>query len=299
MPRLVYAALILLSLIWGGSFYFIKMLLHDFGPWSIVFLRSTAGLLTIVVMMLALRQPFGFRTIHWVPMAVMAIVNTALPWTLIAFGETKVASGMASILNATTPIWTVVIGMLVFRSKTHKLQWLGLGIATIGLLVVVGLRPGSDTAVNLLGVASLIVATICYAIGSQLSKRLMTGGLSMYQITFGTLLCTSIASGSVAFSTEPFPFVQLAASTNILMTVGLGVFGSGFGYILFYYMIQKGSAEFATMVTYLVPCTALVWGAALLDENMSWNLLVGLFVILAGVFLSGRKTGTGGRRSAT
>jgi drug/metabolite transporter (DMT)-like permease len=288
LPRLVYAALILLSLIWGGSFYFIKMLLHDFGPWSIAFLRSGTGLVVVVIIMLVLRKPFGFRTFPWLPMAAMATINTAIPWAFIALGETRLTSSMASILNATTPAWAIVVGILFFRSVSNRNQWLGLGMATIGLIVLVGITPGSVMSVNMLGFVCLLCASFCYGVGSQLSKRLL-GGYSMYQITFGTLLTCMIVSGTMAFSTETVPLLHLASASVFPMVIGLGVFGSGFAYILFYYMVQKGTAEFATMVTYLVPCTALIWGYTLLNEQISWNLLVGLLIILAGVFLASRK----------
>jgi drug/metabolite transporter (DMT)-like permease len=288
LPRLVYGALILLSLIWGGSFYFIKMLLHDFGPWTIAFLRSGSGLLVVVIIMLVLRKPFGFRTFPWLSMAVMASINTAIPWALIGSGETRLTSSMASILNATTPVWTIVVGMLFFKNKSNRNQWLGLAIATIGLLVLVGITPGSVVSVDMIGTFLLLSAAFCYGIGSQLSKRLL-GGYSMYQITFGTLLTCATVSGTMAFATEPIPLSHLASTSVLPMVIGLGVFGSGFAYILYYYMVQKGSPEFASMVTYLVPCTALIWGYSLLHEKISWNLLAGLLIILGGVFLASRK----------
>ncbi|TJY41805.1 DMT family transporter [Cohnella pontilimi] len=286
MPRLVYGALILLSLIWGGSFYFIKMLLEDFGPWSIAFLRSAAGLAVVVIIMLVLRKPFGFRTVPWIPMAIMATINTAIPWALIGTGETRLTSSIASILNATTPAWTIVVGMLFFKNKSNRNQWLGLALATVGLLVLLGITPGSVGSVNLLGAALLLCASFCYGVGSQLSKRLQ---VSMYQVTFGTLLTCSVVSGIMAFATEQVPLHRLTSVSVYPMVIGLGVFGSGFAYILYYYMVQKGSPEFASMVTYLVPCTALIWGYSLLGEHIGWNLIVGLFIILCGVFLAGRK----------
>jgi drug/metabolite transporter (DMT)-like permease len=288
LPRLVYVALILLSLIWGGSFYFIKILIHDFGPWTISFLRSGCGLIVVSLIMLLLRKPFGFRTITWIPMIVMALINTAVPWSLIAFSETHLTSSMASILNATTPVWTIIVGILLFRQASSKFQWWGVGIATIGVIVLLGIKPGSFISVDRVSLICMLSATFCYAIGSQLSKRLLTG-YSMYQISFGTLLTSVIGSGSMAFSTESISLEHLVSATNIAMIVGLGVFGSGFAYILYYYMVQKGSAEFASMVTYLVPSTALIWGYTLLNEEIKWNMLLGLFIILGGVFLAGRK----------
>ncbi|MFC5650074.1 DMT family transporter [Paenibacillus solisilvae] len=288
MP-LIYAALLLLSLIWGGSFYFIKMLLHDFGPWTIACLRSTCGLIVVLLMMLILKKPFGFRTIPWGGMVVMAAVNTAIPWTLIGFSETRLTSSLASILNATTPVWTIVVGILFFRSKSNLMQWIGLAAATVGLIVLLGVRPGSLISVDHAGFLMMMGSAICYAFGSQLSKRLFGRGCTMYQITYGTLLSSAVLSGVMALTTESISTQDLGSMSNIPMIIGLGVFGSGFAYILFYYMVQRGSPEFASMVTYIVPSTALIWGYTLLDERIKWNMLAGLIIILAGVYIAGRK----------
>lgn len=287
MPRLVYAALIALSLIWGGSFYFIKMLLEDFGPWTIAFLRSTCGLIAVVIIMVMLRKPFAFRTILWVPMAAVALISTAIPWVLIGMSETRLTSSMASILTATTPVWTIVVGILFFRNRSCRNQWIGIGIASLGLLVLLDIQPGVMMAIDMFGFVCMLSAACCYGLGSQLSKRLLSG-FSMYQITFGTLLTSMIGSGIAAFTTESVSVIHIIAPSNIAMIIGLGVFGSGFGYILFYYMVQKGSPEFAQMVTYLVPCTALMWGYTLLEEAIKWTMLEGLAIILAGVFLASR-----------
>ncbi|WP_219835119.1 DMT family transporter [Paenibacillus sp. R14(2021)] len=289
MPRLIYAALIGLSLIWGGSFYFIKVLLHDFGPWSIAFLRSSFGLVIVLLVMLLFKKPFGFRNIPWSAMFIMAVTNTAVPWTLIAFSEQRLTSSMASILNATTPVWTVLVGILFFRGKSGRMQWAGLAIATAGLLILLGVRPGSLLSIDGIGFFGMMGATCCYAVGSQLSKQLSQRGCSMYQITYGTLLSSAVVSGVIACSTESITLAKLTSASNVPMIVGLGMFGSGFAYILFYYMVEKGSAEFASMVTYLVPSTALIWGYTLLHEAIKWNMLAGLVIILAGVFLAGRK----------
>lgn len=285
MPRSLYVVLILLSLIWGGSFFFIKILVHDFGPWTIAFLRSSFGLVTIAAIMLVLRKPFALGKIPWASMAVMALVNTAIPWAIIGFSETSLTSGMASVLNATTPLWTMIVGIIFFQAATNRRQWLGMGVAFLGLLVLCGINPVSFVSVDLTGLACMMAATFCYGLGSQLSKRLLKG-LSMYQITFGTLLCSTLSSGAMAFSVERISFPLIAAPINIAVLIGLGVFGSGIAYILFYFMVQKGSPEFATMVTYLVPASAIIWGYTVLKEELHWSLLTGLALILGGVFLA-------------
>jgi drug/metabolite transporter (DMT)-like permease len=290
MPRSLIFLLLLLSLIWGGSFFFIKIMLNEgFGPWTITFLRCSFGLAAIVLVMLGLRIPFKLRKIPWVSVAVMAMLNTAIPWSLIGFSETRLTSSMAAVLNAATPLWTIIVGMVFFKAITHWLQWIGIGVALIGLVVLLDINPQSLISVDLLGFIGMIAVTVCYAFGSQLSKRLLNNNLTVYQITLGTLLCGTLGSGSIAFSAESIPYQQLISPTVIAVLTGLGVFGSGIAYILFFFITQKGSPEFATMVTYLVPASAIIWGSTFLDEPISWSLLAGLAFILAGVFLASKK----------
>lgn len=288
MSRSFVMALILLSLIWGGSFFFVKVLLVDFGPLTVSFLRSAFGLAAIVAVMLVLRKPFQLGQIRWVPMAIMALINTSIPWSLIAFSETRITSSMASVLNATTPLWTLIIGILFFGAVSTRMQWLGMVVALAGLVILLDINPSSVVSVDLIGFAAMIVVTLFYALGSHLSRKMMKDGLTMYQIAFGTLLSATIASGIAALTFEPFNASRLASLENIGVLIGIGVFGSGIAYFLFYYMIQQGGAEYATMVTYLVPASAIVWGATLLDEPLEWSLLTGLVCILGGLFLAGR-----------
>jgi drug/metabolite transporter (DMT)-like permease len=287
MSRSFYFALILLSLIWGGSFFFIKILLESFHPWTIAFLRSSFGLATIAIVMLIIREPFGFRKIPWLQMGLMAIFNTSIPWWLIALGETKLSSGMASVLNSTTPLWTSVVGVLFFKAASSRWQWVGMGVAFFGLIILLDINPVTIVSIHPAGLLFMLTATLSYAFGSQLSKKLIQSGLTMYQVSFGTLLWAAVSSGVVALLSEPFTLPKLAGLVNLSTVIGLGVFGSGFAYFLFYYLVRTGGPENATMVTYLVPVTALVWGYAILNEEIHWSLLVGLVLILGGVFLAG------------
>lgn len=289
MSRKLFGALFLLSLIWGGTFFFIKLLLHDdFGPWTIAFLRSFYGLIAVAVIMIVWRKPFGFRKIAWLPVAIMALLNTAIPWALTAFAETRLTSSMTSVLNATIPLWTMIIGVLFFHVVMKRLQWLGMGIAFVGLFILLGVNPVSIISVDLIGFLLMMASSSSYGFGSQLSKRLLKG-MSLYQITFCTLFCSTLGSGSMAFLFEPIPYSHLLSLENIAVMMGLGVFGSGIAYLLFYYMVQKGGPEFATMATYLVPASAIVWGYTLLSEDVGWSLLTGLAFILTGVYCAGRK----------
>ncbi len=285
MSRSLYAVLLLLSLIWGGSFLFIKvLLLHHVGPWTIVFLRSGFGLIFIVLLMLLMRKPFEFRSIPWKSVILVALVNMVLPWALISFSETRIASSMASVLNATTPIWTMLVGIVFFRAIFYRMQWFGMGLAFVGIVILLGINPVSIISVDPVGFGCMLLATLCYGFGTQLSKRFLSN-LSMYQATFATLLGAA-AGGGIMTAMVDRPDLSVVFIPGVLGSlIGLGVLGSGVAYILFNYMILRGSPEFASSVTYFVPVSAIVWGFLLLNEHIGWNVLTGLLLILGGVFM--------------
>ncbi|MGW8957300.1 DMT family transporter [Paenibacillus sp. NPDC055715] len=289
MSRSLYAALLLLSLIWGGSFLFIKvLLLHHVGPWTIVFLRSSFGLIFIVLLMLLMRKPFKFRSIPWKSVVLVALMNMVLPWALISFSETRIASSMASVLNATTPIWTMLVGLVFFRAIFHRMQWFGMGVAFVGIVILLGINPVSIISVDLVGFGCMLLATLCYGFGTQLSKRFLSN-LSMFQATFATLL-SATAGGGIMTAIIDRPDLSVVFIPGVLGSlIGLGVLGSGIAYILFNYMILQGSPEFSSSVTYFVPVSAIVWGFLLLNEHIGWNVLTGLVLILGGVFIANQR----------
>lgn len=288
MPRLMYLLLVLLSLIWGGSFLFMKLLLADFGPWSIAFLRSVFGLAAITVVMVVCRKPFGFRKLPWLPLIVIGLLNTTVPWGLIAFSETRISSSLASVLNATTPLWTLFFGLTLFGVKSTRTQWLGMIAGLLGIMVLLDVNPVNIISVDPTGFLGMVTATLCYGLSAYLLKRFVSG-ITMYQSSFATLLVCMAGSSIPAFFLERITFAPLASFDTILILVGLGVFGSGIAYIIYYYLIQKASPEFASMVTYLVPVSAILWGYTFLHEEIHWNLVGGLLFILGGVYLANRK----------
>lgn len=287
MRRSLFMLLLLLSLIWGGSYYFIKVLLEAFGPWTIVFLRSGLGLAVIASYMAWAGKPFGFKELPWGAVIVMALVNTCLPWAIIGLSETRIASGMASVLNATTPFWTLALGLAFFGATARRSHWLGMAVTVTGLFVLLGPGLPADGRVDGWGFGGMLAASFLYGLGSQLSKRLLKR-ITPFQATFYTLLVSMLASGTIALSSERLAVRELADLHHLSAIVGLGVFGSGIAYILFYRIVQEGGPEFATMVTYLLPAFSLLWGFALLDEPVRLHMAAGLALILAGVYVSSR-----------
>ncbi|MCG7344723.1 DMT family transporter [Sporosarcina sp. ACRSL] len=289
MPRSVYLSLLVLSMIWGGSYYFIKILLEVFEPWTIVFFRSTLGLVTIILIMLLMRKSFELKKIPWVWMTVVAAVNTAIPWAIIGFSEIRLTSNMAALLNSTTPLLSLLLGILFFGTKAVRWHWVGISIGIIGLMILLGLKTNM-VYIDIVGGIGMIVASLFYGLGSHLSKSLLKG-LSPFQATLGTLFFTSIISGIVAISTEDIPLTKVVTPINLFVLIGLGIFGSGVAYILFYFIVNRGTPVIATTVTYLIPVFSLVWGTLFLNESIHLNMIIGALLIMSGIFLTGKNSG--------
>ncbi|PEL81120.1 EamA family transporter, partial [Bacillus pseudomycoides] len=161
MSRKLYFALIMLSLIWGGSFYFFKILVADFNPLVVAFLRSTFGTITLIALI-----PFFYKSfrgkIPFIPLFAVGILNTLIPWTLICFSEQKMTSNLASVLNATQPLWTMVLGILLFGIRSNRNQIIGLCIGFIGILILSDIHLSNIFSVDSLNFVAMLIATFCY-----------------------------------------------------------------------------------------------------------------------------------------
>ncbi len=293
----LYSALIALSLIWGTSFLFMKILLVELPPAAIVFGRSFFGMLILLAVFLFQKKRLALKNLPWGKLFLVALTNNALPWLFITTSETKISSSMASIINATTPVWTLMIGFLFFASHLRKNQWFGIVIGFAGIFVLSDLKPGDLFSGNTLGVLLMTGATISYGIGAQMSKKYLSN-LSVQEISFYTLFLSTIIGLASLMFFDPSTAKTVFHLEFLLPFIGLGAFGSGFAYLLYYFLVKEGSAEFASLVTYIVPVSAIIWGAVLLKEPVHISMLLGLIIIFAGVYTSSRKPKVCSEKSA-
>ena len=283
-----YAALALLALIWGASFLFIKVAVRDMSPATMVLLRSGTGLATLLLILAARRQtPFPPGTGRRVlPFVIMAIFGSALPWFGLGFGELSISSALASILNATTPLWVAVFAYWVTPSERPSgLNYAGVAIGFVGTAILIAPdligQPLKATTIGTLVVAG---AAACYAVAALVQRRRLRG-VSPLQVAFWQLAFTVLLAFVVAAPTVGATHLHL---TSALSVIALGAGGSGIAYLLYYYMLNTLGATRATTVTFLLPVTAVFWGATLLHESITLPILVGMVVILLGIFLTSR-----------
>ena len=288
-----YLALVTLALIWGAAFLFIKLAVRDMSPATLVLARAVFGALTLGVIFAVRRQtpfPAGTRA-RLLPFLVMAIVGSLIPWGAIAFGEQSISSALASILNATTPLWTAVFAYWVTPAERPSgLNYLGvtIGFVGTGILIAPDLigQPLRATTIGTLAVAG---AACSYAVAALVQRRRLRG-VSPLQVGFWQLALTAPLAFAVALPTIGATHLRLPSIAAMLF---LGVGGSGIAFLLYYFMMNTLGATRATTVTFLLPVTAVFWGASLLREAITILILVGMVVILLGVFLTSRP-----RRSA-
>lgn len=285
----LYSALLVLSLIWGTSFLFMKILVASMSPLAVVFGRCLFGALILTIIALFNKKKIQLKNLPWGKLVLVALMNNVLPWIFICSSETKISSGLASIINATTPIWTLVMGFFFFSSSLKRNQWIGIFTGFLGILILSELKLGDIFTGNTLGIFLMICATFSYGLGAHMSKKYLSN-LSVLEISLITLIFSAIISFFIMISFSAPSYLYILNIKNLLAFSGLGALGSGVAYLLYYYMVKKGSAEFAALVTYLVPVTAVIWGALILKESIHLSMLIGLLVIFIGVYVSSLKS---------
>jgi drug/metabolite transporter (DMT)-like permease len=284
-----YAALLLLALIWGASFLFIKVAVRDVSPATLVLSRAVLGALTLGLIFGARRQtpfPAGTRA-RLLPFLVMAIFGSLLPWFGFGFGELSISSALASILNATTPLWTAIFAYWVTPAERPSvINYLGVAIGFLGTGILIAPDLiGQPLRATTLGTLAVAGAAASYAVAALVQRRRLRG-VSPLQVGFWQLVLTAPLAFALAFPTIGATHLHL---TSIAAMLGLGVGGSGIAYLLYYFMMNTLGATRATTVTFLLPLTAVFWGASILREAITIPILVGMVVILLGVFLTSRR----------
>ena len=269
--------------IWGCSFLLNELALRSFSAIDVAFGRISLGALTLVVVLLALRQPVRVKRSELVDLVIVAAILTAVPFALIAFAQTRVTSILAGLLNATTPLWVAIfVAVLIPLERATRQQGLGLLIGFVGIGVLLGIWDVES--LDLVGVLAMLGATACYGFGTawmrwRLADSLLSGAsLSVVQLLIATaLLLPLLPVGGVP--------TQIRLD-SVLALVALGALGAGLAYVLFWRVVRTAGPTIAATVTYLIPLVSTSLGVLVLGEELTWNQPVGGVVALVGVALA-------------
>jgi drug/metabolite transporter (DMT)-like permease len=278
-----WGAFALLGLVWGSSFLWIKIAVQEIGPFTLVAFRLLFGLVGLLVVMRLRRQSFPRDRRVLLAYLFMGAFNTAIPFTLISWGETRIDSGLASILNGTVPLFTIVIAHFWLHDEKITLPRIaGLIVGFVGVVVLVSrdLGPQGLTS-NIWGQVAVIGGSICYATAITFSRKHLRNQPPVVQSTMILLVADTLMWIATPVAEHPLHLPALALTWFAI--AWLGLLGSCLAYMLFFFLINSWGPTRASLVTYVFPVIGLILGIIFLKEVADWRLIVGSLLIVGGI----------------
>jgi len=279
---------IALGLVWGLSFLFVELALISFTPIGIAFLRGLLGAVSLLVLVAVTRQKLPRVWRHWLHISIVAVLLNAAPGFLFALGQETVSSSIAGVINATTPLMTVLIIISFFRDQTPTFdQFLGIVVGFFGILLVMEIFSSSNQA-SVAGVITLLMATLCYGLAMPYAKRFVSPlPYSPY------VLAASQVSASAALTALPAILWGIThdaiTGTSLAGIALLGVLGTGVAYVWNYRNIELAGSVVASSVTYITPVVAVIAGVLVLGDQLSPSQVAGgILIVLSALLVQGR-----------
>jgi drug/metabolite transporter (DMT)-like permease len=272
-----------LALVWGASYLFIKIGLDGgFGPIFLVFARIALGA-AVLVPLAARAGALGRLRGRWPSLAVLGLLSIVVPFLLITYGERHIASSLAGILVAATPIFTVLLVMAGIGTDVRLTAWgaVGMGVGILGVALLLGVDLTGSTEA-LAGGLMVVTAALCYAAGALYLRRRLSD-LPPIGVAAGSTAASAVLTAPLAVAQIP---AALPSAGALAAVAALGALGTGLAFLIYYLLIAQVGATKAAVVTYLAPGFALAYGVLFLHEPLTAGALGGLALILAGCWLA-------------
>ena len=277
--------LIFLSAIWGSSFLFLRLTSPVFGPIFLIEMRVLSGLAVLLPLVLFLGKLAEFQK-HWKMIAAVSLMNMAIPFCFFAFSAVYIGAGLLSIINATVPIFSACVAYVVYKERLSRSSLLGLLIGFLGVVVLMFNPSESFGSSGWLAILSALLACLLYGTAINLTVNNLQG-VSGLTITAGGLFVSSLVLLPFALWARP----EVLPVGNIWWSVfALGIVCTGFGFVMFYRLIDRIGAGRAIMTTYLIPVFSILWGNIFLGESVTLIMVVGCILVLLGVGLTTKKS---------
>lgn len=283
-----WIAFIVLGIIWSSSFMWIKIALEEIGPTTLVAFRVLFGFLFCAAIIFIQRTNWPAKFNEWWPLLFLGLINQAIPFFLISWGQQAIDSSVAAILDATVPLFTIVIAhFFLDDDKMTVFKVTGLLIGFIGVVILLSKDVG-ESASSVMGQAAVVLASMFYAVSGIFIRR-KTQNTPGYIRSGIPLLSATFIMWPFAFITEsPIQFPQLEITWISLLF--LGIVGSGFAFVLAYYLIHEIGPTKLSFVTYIFPLGGVILGVVFLNEQMTWQILLGGTLIVASLAVSNWRT---------
>ncbi len=283
-----WAMLLLLSFLWGGSFFLIGVVVAELPPLTIVTLRVGVAALTLWAVLLigGYEIPKSFKL--WRAFFMLGLLNNVIPFALIVWGQNHIGAGLASIINATTPLFTILIaGAFLADEHMSPQKVVGVVVGLFGVAVLIGGEPladiGLDMSLQTLAQLAIMGAAISYGCASVFGRRFKALGISPFSTAVGQVTAATIILLPVTFLVERPDQLANPSLQTWLAILCLGVFCTALGYILFFKILSSSGATNVVLVTFLVPITASFLGWLILNEQLHSRYFIGMAFIGLGL----------------
>ena len=284
MGLVEWLMLILLSVLWGGSFFFMKVSLAELPTLTIVFCRVAFAAVTLALVLKLMGQllPRGFKL--WRTFFIMGFINNLVPFSLLVWGMTELSSGLASILNATTPVFTILVAHFATsdeRISTNKIVGVILGL--VGVAVLIGVDAVSGFSQSLLAMLACLGASLSYGLAATYGRKFKTMQVKPVSVAFGQVTASSLLLLPVALIADSPWSLALPSLYTWSSLVALGVLSTALAYVLYFQILSRAGATNIALVTLLVPVSAIFLGWLILNETLELNHIIGMSLIALGL----------------
>jgi drug/metabolite transporter (DMT)-like permease len=272
-----WGIILLLSILWGGSFFFNEIALRDMTPLTIVLFRIGIAALILLGFMRLTGQKMPLSAGLWVAFFIMGAINNLIPFSLIVWGQKHIDSSLASILNATTPIFSVIMAHLLTKEERLTPNRItGILIGWIGVIVLIGIESLKGFGIHVFGQIAILGASFCYSCAAIYGRRFKK--MSPLVVTTGMLCGSAIMMAPIALIIER-PWQLSPGTATWAAIMGLAVLGTAIAYIFYFRVLASSGATNILLVTFLIPIGAILLGVLVLGEAPGWNAFGGMGLI--------------------
>ncbi len=278
-----WAMLIALSILWGGSFFFVGVAVTDLPPLTIVSLRVGIAAIALwsIALVMGLRPPKNAGV--WGAFLGMGLLNNAIPFVLIVWGQTQIASGLASILNATAPLFTVVVaGMLLPDERITRLKVMGVVVGFIGVAVMIGL-PALGKSDSIPAQIAIIAAALSYAFAGVFGRQFKAMGINPIVTAAGQVTASALVMAPLALMIDGPIVIDEISKGTWASIAGLSVLSTSVAYVIYFKLLESAGATNLLLVTLLVPVSAIFLGSLFLNETLGVVHFIGITLIAIGL----------------
>ena len=280
----IWGMLIFLSVLWGGSFFFNEVAIIELPPLTVVLLRVVLAAIVLWVFVAACGLPVPKSLSVWCAFLVMGVLNNVAPFSLIVWGQTHIASGLASILNATTPLFTIIVaGSLLTDERPAPLKLVGVTVGFVGAVFLVGPSALQEVNNDLLAQVAVLGAALSYAFAGVYGRRFKAMGINPVITAAGQVTASSIVLAPIAILIDQPFSLNFPSMQTVMALVGLATLSTALAYIIYFRILAAAGATNLLLVTFLIPVSAILLGNLILDESLEKFHFIGLGFIAVGI----------------